>query len=188
MFTLSSAFESLDIYNPAHAAWSAHPCTLPARLSESAAEAEGDSESDWDTSSNPSIFDTDDESDFGSIISQADEEFKGTPLSSIPPHVLDEYPLTRIRQTLAPFVYGRSSPLRATWTAQGDEEIAAGSSLVKHNDGLKAVAELSAFCKDTTVTTVVLCWADDDLEGVEELDDLLAFFSTGKRILPSPGG
>lgn len=185
MFALSSAFESLDVHIPAHIFWSTHPCIVSARLPDGAAEAEVDFESDWDTSSNPSIFDTDDESDFGSTISQTDEEFKGTPLSSLPPHVIDEYAVTHTRKT--PFVFGRPSPLRASWTAPVDEKAAPDACSDEGEEGLD-VTKPFTFSEKPAVTTVVLCWADDDCECVEDLNDLLSFFDAGKPTLPFPGG
>lgn len=196
MFALCPAFQSLLNHILAQIAASNTPTIFSAHLYADVVDAEeldsdsdSDSGSDGSTTGSPStIFDSDDESDSGSIISEpeADEEFKGTPISAIPAHVIDEYAVTHVRKTA--FVLGRPSPLRSSWTADdADEEeeevVAADWSLDEDEEDLGAVDDLlTFFAKPAATTPVVLSWADDDSEGAEDLDDLLSFFAKSTTI------
>lgn len=186
MFTLCPAFQSLLNHILAQIAASNTPTIFSAHLYADVvdAELECDSDSDVSTSGSPSIFDSDDESDSGSIISEpeADEEFKGTPLSAFPTHVIDEYAVTHVRKSA--FVLGRPSPLRASWTAEDleEEEVVANFSLDEDEEDLGAVDDLLTFFAKPAATSVVLSWADDDSEGAEDLDDLLSFFAKSTTV------
>lgn len=188
MFALCPAFQSLLNHILAHIAASNTPTIFSAHLYADIIDAEeldsdSDSGSDVSTTGSSPIFDSDDESDSGSIIfePEADEEFKGTPISAIPAHVIDEYAVTHVRKTA--FVLGRPSPLRASWTAEDadeeEEEVVADWSLDEDEEDLGAVDDLLTFFAKPAATTtpVVLSWADDDSEGAEDLDDLLSFFA-----------